>query len=596
MLKLYRASGSVLSALILCCALSASLLIMPQVAYADTNNFTVTNFAADYYLSNNDPQGEMRIVERINVVFTDQNHGLLRALPQDYSGRSLHLHVNKVTSDSSAPVKYTTYTSNGNKVLKIGDPNRTVTGAQEYTIDYTVDNVIKFFDNKPQLYWNVNGVGWDQSFEHVSAAVHLANGLHVSTAAGQSLICISGSVGGQGSNCSITSDGSILNVDTTQSLGPNENLTMVAGFDSGYFHPETLSDRIGDLWRPVAALLILPLAASAYCLRVWRKLGRDPKGQGTVVPRYDVPDDLSPVEVGALVDFKVDNRDITALLISLAIRKYVRIVETDTKKLLRGTTVTYELILLRTDYTGLSQDEIRLLSALFVEPSVGKRLELKAAGASLYKAAADIQNSATEHLTTTGYFRSNPVSAGNPLLWVLLFIVIGGSILALFVSLTAIAGGLIAGIITAIFWKFMPARTAKGVSALEQINGLKLYIQTAEADRIKMMQSPNAPYAQNSHEPVRDVELFEKLLPYAMVLGVEKDWAKQFENLYVQPPEWYAGNYAAFSTGYLIGSLNGGFNSAVQSSFTPPSSSSSSGFGGGGFSGGGGGGGGGGGW
>jgi uncharacterized membrane protein len=91
------------------------------------------------------------------------------------------------------------------------------------------------------------------------------------------------------------------------------------------------------------------------------------------------------------------------------------------------------------------------------------------------------------------------------------------------------------------------------------------------------------------------VELFEKLLPYAIVMGVEKEWADQFKNIYSQPPEWYSGNITSFNAGYLAGSLNSGFNSAVNASFSPPSNSGSSGFGGG-FSGGGGGGGGGGGW
>jgi uncharacterized membrane protein len=80
-----------------------------------------------------------------------------------------------------------------------------------------------------------------------------------------------------------------------------------------------------------------------------------------------------------------------------------------------------------------------------------------------------------------------------------------------------------------------------------------------------------------------------------MVFNLEKDWAKQFQDVYNEPPGWYSGNWTAFNTGYLISSLNG-FNSASAVTFTSPSSSSSSGFGGGGFSGGGGGGGGGGGW
>jgi uncharacterized membrane protein YgcG len=81
-----------------------------------------------------------------------------------------------------------------------------------------------------------------------------------------------------------------------------------------------------------------------------------------------------------------------------------------------------------------------------------------------------------------------------------------------------------------------------------------------------------------------------------MVLGVEKDWAKQFEGMYTSPPDWYAGNWQTFNAVYLASAISDSMVSSVNTAFTAPSSSGSSGFGGGGFSGGGGGGGGGGGW
>lgn len=169
------------------------------------------------------------------------------------------------------------------------------------------------------------------------------------------------------------------------------------------------------------------------------------------------------------------------------------------------------------------------------------------------------------------------------------------SLAGLFGPLIVVSLGLAIGIVLA-FMIIMGKRTTEGVAVKEQLLGLKMYMETAEADRIKMMQSPNAPYAQNAAEPVRNVELYEKLLPYAVVMGVENEWSKQFEGLYRQPPDWYSGNYSTFSTVYLASSIGSNFSSAMNRAYAPPKSSGSSGFGGGGFSGGGGGGGGGGGW
>ena len=119
----------------------------------------------------------------------------------------------------------------------------------------------------------------------------------------------------------------------------------------------------------------------------------------------------------------------------------------------------------------------------------------------------------------------------------------------------------------------------------------------AEADRIAYLQSPQGAEKRqiDPNSPKQQIKLFEELLPYAMLFGLEKDWAHQFKDMYKEPPTWYSGNMNTFNSMYLANSLSQ-FNSASATAFSAPSSSSSSGMGGGGFSGGGGGGGGGGGW
>ena len=154
-------------------AASIGLLVLGGgLASADVNDFTVTNFAADYYLSRSDPQGALDIHEQISVDFTDFNHGILRALPERYNGMPLHIKVEKVALNSVRE-QYTTYTSNGNLVLKIGDPNHTMTGKQSYEVDYKVVNVMRFPASHDELDWNVNGTAWQQPFEHVKATLHV---------------------------------------------------------------------------------------------------------------------------------------------------------------------------------------------------------------------------------------------------------------------------------------------------------------------------------------------------------------------------------------------------------------------------------------
>jgi uncharacterized membrane protein len=127
----------------------------------------------------------------------------------------------------------------------------------------------------------------------------------------------------------------------------------------------------------------------------------------------------------------------------------------------------------------------------------------------------------------------------------------------------------------------MPKRTKEGVLALEEIKGFKLFLSVTETERLKF-----------HNAPAKKPELFEKYLPYAMVLKVEKEWAKQFEGLFTEPPTWYEGNWQTFSLISLTSNLNA-FSSVASSTLTPSAPSSGSGFSGGssggGFGGGGGG-------
>jgi uncharacterized membrane protein len=580
--------------LLLAVALALLILLAPSTVHADVNNFTITKFTADETLSRTDKQGTLHVRERIEVVFTDFNHGILRAIPTSYRGQSLKLHINSVQTVAGAASQYTTYQSNGNTVLKIGDPNRTVTGKQTYLIDYTMQNVIAFFGSHDELYWDVNGDQWDQPTAYVKVTLHLPSDAKLASV---SPVCYAGANTHDSSRCTIERQGDKVTA-TAAALGSRETLTYVVGFNKGYFSPQTLLERVQDhLWQLVT-IVGLPLLSLLAGFTWWWRKGRDAPGRGTIMPEYEPPKAISPIEAGAITDFRVDNRDITATIIDLARRGYIKIIETHEDRLILKDKLSYTLELLRADVEDLTIYERTLLTAIFKTMTVHESVKLADLKNDLYSTANDLRKAVSLNLTTLGYFRQDP----KKFLWKLgsLFsIVYVGIFLIGFANqlhaVAALVGVIISVIILALFARIIPARTEKGVAAREQLLGLKMYMETAEKDRLQMLEVPNARYATNAGEPVRTVELFEKLLPYAIVMGVEKEWADQFKNIYSQPPEWYNGNITSFNAGYLAGSLNSGFNSAVNASFSPPSNSGSSGFGGG-FSGGGGGGGGGGGW
>jgi uncharacterized membrane protein len=145
-----------------------------------------------------------------------------------------------------------------------------------------------------------------------------------------------------------------------------------------------------------------------------------------------------------------------------------------------------------------------------------------------------------------------------------------------------------------LFLYLMPAPTPKGQKVRTEIEGFRLYMETAEKLQL------NAVEVGSASPPPMSKARYETFLPYAVALGVEKPWSRHFEKLLPTEAEDYHPAWAGFSSSSgrslsglndaLISSLSSGVSSAL------PQSSGSSGSGGGGSSGGGGGGGGGGGW
>jgi uncharacterized membrane protein YgcG len=165
------------------------------------------------------------------------------------------------------------------------------------------------------------------------------------------------------------------------------------------------------------------------------------------------------------------------------------------------------------------------------------------------------------------------------------------AILLLFVPI-----GLIYG-----FHHLLKRPTEQAAKLLAQIRGLKLFLTTAESDRLKMLNAPDITPA-----------VFERLLPYAIALDCEDAWSKRFEaaaaaagmsaqTTHGYEPSWYSGtDFSHLGTAAFAASIGSSLASASASASYTPSSGGSSGFSsgssGGGFSGGGGGGGGGSGW
>lgn len=568
-------------------------LLVPVKASANVNDFIIKQFDAEYDLSAEDQQGLLRVRETIRVDFSDQNHGILRALPKKYKKQDLQLTIGDIARDGTKE-QWTTYDSNGNTVLKIGNPSQTITGVHTYTITYSMHNVITFYNDHDELYWDINGDQWGQTAERVSVVVRLPGGVEQARDA----ICYTGIFGSTNQSCTAGYNGftNVLFAETTRSLRAGETLSLVGALKKDYFYPPSWSERAAGMIGAIVRFAIPFGLLAGIAGRHWYRHGRDPRGKGVIVPHYEPPEGLGLMQAGTVADFRTDNRDISATIIDLAIRGYIKIIETiKPRKLLKDIKI-YSLRLEQNDFAGLNDSEKTLLRGIFAKHTKGEEIDLGVLKYKLADTAAELRRIVKADLVRQGYLRKTPLSTTAGFVGKLGLALLASIILAVVAGGGAVILGIAAGtVLAAIFIIALPSRTERGVAAKESILGLKMYLEVAEKERIQKMQSPDAPYALKSKEPKKTVELFEKLLPYAMVLGVEAQWAKQFEHIYITPPDWYQGNWHTFSAVYLASALQGGVQAGVNTAFSSPSSSSGSGFSGG-IAGGGGGGGGGGGW
>ncbi len=338
-------------------------------------------------------------------------------------------------------------------------------------------------------------------------------------------------------------------------------------------------------------LVVVGVAAIPYLMfKAYRKYltsGRDLNKTKTIIPLYRPPKDVKPYLLGSLKDEKVDQRDITGSIIDLAYRGYIKI-----KEIKKGK--DYELTKLKDfeNSTELFQPEKDLLKALFDGKDKMNTASLSYTFVTKYKKlTTDIYT----EMVSRKYFDESPEKTRGKYLGIgIATMVFGLLALILFsIILTVITGLLVIftlgialtsyGLMITLLSSSMPRKTEDGSKTLGEILGFKMYMETAERFRVQNL----------------DPEDFEKYLSYAVVFGIEKQWAEKFKDIYKKTPDWLEAQ-GDLTDAIILSNLTNSFansTTAKISSITQPTSSrggsgwSGSFSSGGGFSGGGGGGG-----
>jgi uncharacterized membrane protein len=556
------------------------LLAAWNFAVKAERSIVISSFECEVLVHTN---GTIDVEERIWPRFTGSWNGIIRLIPIQYRDRlglnyTLRLDLQSITDGTGNPYKYEAGREGHHRKYKIWVPQAR-DATRTIVIRYRVYNGLKFFDSHDELYWNITGDEWEMPIERVSARIFLPEALQ-----GIRTTAFTGGYGASEQAASIDQSGNLVTVRTTRPLSFREGLTVAVAWNPGIIRRPTTLDKVGGLLRS-NWLFVLPLLAFFGMYKLWYFRGRDPR-LNPIVALYEPPEGMCPAEMGTLVDNSPDLRDITATLVDLAVRGYILIEEREKDQLFGlWSKKTYQFELRKPDWKELKPHERRLLEALFKggsRPSV----ELTELQNQFYKELPVIRDRIFDALIGKGYYERRPdkvrqafIAAG-----IILGVIVG--YVGVLVSqqygwseTTAVISAILTGLIVLVFGWFMPARTSAGARALEHALGFEEFLERVESDRFARV--------------IKTPEMFEKYLPYALALGVEKNWAQAFEGIYQGQPEWYrGGDFRAFRTTSLASNLNRMAAQTGTAMASAPRGSSGSGFSGGssggGFGGGGG--------
>ena len=541
-------------------------------------------------------------------------------------------------TDPSSWGRYTTYKENGAQVIEwyydLRDTEHT------WLLRYKVHGAIIFGTQFDRLYYNL--------FTDYDVPVNSASANFVLPARLSKADALYGyrTDAGAPMNTSFMREGEKdVYIVSGALFDSGEDFTADLSWEKGYvsqaaFWHDWLTYNYGFVFGGIIVLLSI-----LYWIIYYIRTEVLPKGRGTIVPQYEPPRGLRPALAELLVRERVSRRAWPATIVDLAVRGYVEISEEG--KRLQTKSIAYLImgifplaflvvLILDKDYpsrllffiiflvfvvyffrtsgfkyatqyeiksrrpyesdTKLEVYEKSFLKTLFLlnDENVFRTKDLTSVHFNTTKYtqfAQDmqelpklLQNRVDKELWFEVNFKKE--RSGQTVGWFIIMVAIFMFYFffnSSFIQMLTLAVSLV--LAYTIIWIFAHSEvrlSQEGRELREEWLGFKLYMETAERYRLQNL-TP---------------DLFEKFLPYAMMFGIEKKWAKAFEGMQVAPPSWYHGaalagtmNWGGVGSGFSASAFSSSFSSSFASAFSSSAGSGASGGGGAGGGGGGGGGG-----
>lgn len=562
-------------------------------ARADVQDFSYDRWHVNYEIGvGPDGRSHARVTETITAVFPqhDQNRGIVRGIPDRYEGAGIEPRDFTVTDDEGTPVPFEIETDEGFTAVLTGDSSF-VHGATTYEISYTLSDVVLARDDgtADEFYWDIMDFEHEQSVDAFSATVRFTGKLG-SDLNGQAS-CYVGTASSVNA-CSIEQDDAATPSWHTRSvpLAPREGVTVAIGLTPGsVVQPATrLPSVTFDVLPLIASGLALLIGVASFAAAV-RFRRRRRVARGTTIAQYDVPASLPPLLAASIAG--TSPHPVPAELVHLAVGGAIRIEASKPRPTLH----------LDTPERAVDQLDQCTLRSVFGEPVPGASFSLPKSSETFARHMTKLRERGDAEAIARGYIERAHSRVGRAIGYVGVVLAVAAMVFgvtALVVResplglIAVFAGG---AALTLSLLGILPKRvhTSQGAEAYEYLMGVREFIRVAEADRLAVLQSYSGAQRRQQGD-IEIVQIYERLLPYAMIFGLQKQWTKALEVRYEQSvdyaPAWLVGaGLGAVHVSDLSSSISQ-FTSSASSSVSY-TSSSAGGSGGGGYAGGGGGGG-----
>ena len=505
-----------------------------------------------------------------------------------------------------------------------------------WIIKYNVYGGIGYFKDHDEIYWNIF-TDYDVPIQSSLVNINLPPNNFVASDLKPSAYT---TIPGNNPNNFFRDSDNMFQYFTAGPFAKKEAFTVALSWPKGVLHESDFWIYWLSINWPLVLSGLVIIFTIIYLFIYWLFSEKLKKGKGTIIATYTPPHDLPPAMAEIIVTERNSPRAWSATVVDLAVRGYVQIKEDSSNELVNlfgkrntifffltflivlivgfitnnqiaiiasllilfgGTTVAfgvrnskdYEIFKVKgfDDDNTLHNYEREFLKILFRIESFSTARMKHASPLEknkMYMDMVGLKKNLNREISSdeptsfeipfSNLDKYNLIYALTPVLALVSVMVF--SFLGVYAKYIFMLMVIIWSVVTIYYFiKFNPRLSKEGRILREEWLGFKLYLETAEKYRMQNL-TP---------------EIFEKYLPYAIIFGVEKKWAKAFDSIIKSEPSWYGHartlNAVSQASSGASNFSASAFSSSFSSSFSSAFSSSGAGGSGGGSAGGGGGGG-----